>query len=224
MDYYFYSFVTMNKIYIYGLMNPESREIRYVGKTGNINNRYLSHINASKRLKTHLGAWIKSLISKNMLPEIIILEECSEENWEEREITWISFYPNLVNKQKGGNQPSTHKKAFKKYSSSRKKYKVNCSYNNTVYYLGSFVTTIEAERRYDDFQKDPIKIINTLTPKYNKQPIEMLKDNILIREFKSVSEASKELGIIVSNISANCRGKNKTCRGYVFRYKSTDEE
>lgn len=211
-------------IYIYALQNPETKQIRYVGKTGNIKNRFNSHLSSSQKLKTHLGSWIKSLINNNLIPEIIILEECDENNWEEREKYWISQYSNLVNIQKGGNEPYIHKKALKKYSKSGNKYKVNCSYNNTVYYLGTFETIEEAQRTYDEFQINPQNFINKSTNTYNKTSILMYKDNVLIKEYKSVSECSKDLNIPVSNISANCRGKYKTCRGYVFKYKNLTEE
>ena len=212
------------KIYIYALQDPFTEEIRYVGKTGNIKNRFNSHINSSKKLKTHLGAWIKSILLKNSIPNIVILEECSSDNWEEREIFHISNYSNLVNFQKGGNQPILHKKATKKFSKSKNKYRVRCSFNNTVYYLGTFLTESEAVSTYDDFQKNPFYYINNINKKYNKNPILMYKNSILIKEYLSVSDASKDLNIPVSNISANCRGKYKTCRGYVFKYKHTEEQ
>lgn len=53
----------------------------------------------------------------------------------------------------------------------------------------------------------------------------MYKGGKFIKEFTSVTHCSKELNIPVSNISANCKGKYKTCRGFVFKYKQslTDE-
>lgn len=40
----------------------------------------------------------------------------------------------------------------------------------------------------------------------------------LNRVFKSQSEAAKELGLGVGNINNCCRGRNKTCGGYHWRY------
>lgn len=104
------------KIYIYSLSHPISKEIRYVGKTGNIKNRFSSHLNSSKKLKSYLGSWIKSLLYQDLIPEINILEECTADNWQDREKYWISCFTNLVNIQKGGNEPVFHKKGFKKFS------------------------------------------------------------------------------------------------------------
>lgn len=40
--------------------------------------------------------------AKNIVPEMLILEECSKDNWSEREVYWVASYPNLTNKSKGG--------------------------------------------------------------------------------------------------------------------------
>ena len=39
-----------------------------------------------------------------------------------------------------------------------------------------------------------------------------------IDEFESVSFASKELNIDRRQISANCNGKQKTCKGFIFKF------
>lgn len=40
----------------------------------------------------------------------------------------------------------------------------------------------------------------------------------LIKKWNSISEASRKLHIACSGISACCRGVNKTCNGYVWKY------
>lgn len=44
-----------------------------------------------------------------------------------------------------------------------------------------------------------------------------LKDE-LIKIWDSVREASKEMGVSHSNIIACCRGRQSTCKGYIWRY------
>jgi len=39
-----------------------------------------------------------------------------------------------------------------------------------------------------------------------------------IKEFKSQTEASKELKIYYGNISACCLGKQKTAGGFIFKF------
>lgn len=207
------------KIYIYSLSDPNTNEIRYIGKTGNIKNRYNSHLSASRHLKTHLGSWIKSLLAKNILPIINIIEECTLDNWEKREIYHISQYTNLVNHSKGGNEPLIIKSNIKGYVKSGNKYKVSCSFNNTVYYLGTFNTIIEAKQVYNHFQENPLYYINSIKPKHNRNGVNMYKDNILIKSFKSIADCARYINTEGTYISNCCKGKCKQHKGYSFEYK-----
>jgi group I intron endonuclease len=90
-----------NKNYIYGLIDPRSNKIRYVGKTNNPDQRLFDHIRHSKHKTTYKDKWIRSLLEIGLNPTITILEECGD-NWVEREIHHISLYENLTNLTKGG--------------------------------------------------------------------------------------------------------------------------
>jgi group I intron endonuclease len=90
-----------SKNYIYGLIDPRTNQIRYVGKTNNIKQRLFDHIRHSKLKITYKDKWICNLLSQNLKPIIVTLEECGE-NWAEREIYHISLYENLTNLTKGG--------------------------------------------------------------------------------------------------------------------------
>jgi hypothetical protein len=97
----------MKKAYIYILKCPEGN-IRYVGKTINPKKRLSSHISEAKRNKgrRYVLNWIQSLISKSLLPVIEIIEECDDDNWQEREKYWVEYYrkliPDLCNNADGG--------------------------------------------------------------------------------------------------------------------------
>lgn len=96
------------KVYIYSLNDPDSLSIRYIGKTINIKRRLSSHINEAKRGKgrRYVLNWIKSLLDVNKKPIINIIEECDQDNWEEREKHWVNYYRkiilNLCNNADGG--------------------------------------------------------------------------------------------------------------------------
>lgn len=98
----------MNKVYIYSLNDPDTLQIRYIGKTGNLKKRLYSHITEAKRSKgrRYVLNWINSLLSSNKKPIINIIEECNDSNWQERERYWVSYYreiiPNLCNNADGG--------------------------------------------------------------------------------------------------------------------------
>ncbi len=76
---------------IYGLSsNCEPENIRYVGKTTNLEKRLKRHL-SKYYLKddTYKNRWIKSELKQGHKIQIIILEEVSNEVWEECEIKWI---------------------------------------------------------------------------------------------------------------------------------------
>jgi len=92
-------------IHIYGLADPITKDIRYIGKSERVKERYANHMNDNS--KTHKVNWIKSLKSKGQKPFLIILEELSDtDNWQEKEIFWIKTAKdknwNLVNSTNGG--------------------------------------------------------------------------------------------------------------------------
>jgi hypothetical protein len=51
------------------------------------------------------------------------------------------------------------------------------------------------------------------------KPIIAFKNNIQI-EFNSISDASKELNIKIPNIVCTLKGRQKTAKGYTFKYKT----
>lgn len=91
--------------YIYALLDPETNEIRYIGKTDNPSERLKNHLN--EQGKWHRINWIKSLKKRGLKPIMQIIEEVVEgTNWEEREKYWIAYYrhigTNLTNGSDGG--------------------------------------------------------------------------------------------------------------------------
>lgn len=89
--------------YIYGLRDPLTKCIRYVGQTvNNPNKRYSQHLHeADKDTNTAKRLWIKSLKKKGLVPELVILEECSDEELNARESYWIQDTIQLHPKGRG---------------------------------------------------------------------------------------------------------------------------
>lgn len=82
------------KYVIYGLIDPTTKLLRYIGLSANMYNRYYSHVAPSMLVdNTHKNNWIKSLIKRNLKPIMEIIEVCdSEEVLPEREAYWIAFH------------------------------------------------------------------------------------------------------------------------------------
>ncbi len=96
--------------FIYTL-SDKNGHIRYIGKTNTPRKRIYSHIQECKTSnKSHKINWIKSLLAKNEVPIIDILEEVSIDDWKNSEIYWIEQFrqwgfnlTNLTNGGQGGN-------------------------------------------------------------------------------------------------------------------------
>lgn len=86
----------MTKItHIYGLVDPFTREIRYIGKTIlNPSQRLCSHVSEARRSDIdrrhyHKNRWISNLLAKGAYPEVIILETVLSDDWQDAEKRWI---------------------------------------------------------------------------------------------------------------------------------------
>lgn len=82
---------------IYGLVDPNSNEVRYVGKAIDLYTRIRNHYKPSRLIaKTHKNNWLKTLFIDGLKPLVIILEICeSEKELNECEIKWIKYYREL---------------------------------------------------------------------------------------------------------------------------------
>lgn len=100
-----------DKVYIYGLYDPRDDSLRYIGKTIHPKSRLWDHITdaKSRALANGKAQWIRELLELDLYPELRILEECTKENWIEREIQWIADEiakgTELFNIAEGGDNP-----------------------------------------------------------------------------------------------------------------------
>jgi len=113
-----------NNYHIYKLIDPTTKKVRSVGVTTcYLQKRFYQHKYSAKKLrKTHCAKWINSLLKNNLQPIIELIETCNENNWEEREIYWISYFENLTNHLPGGKGVVLNRKkeSLEKSSSSKK--------------------------------------------------------------------------------------------------------
>ncbi len=78
-------------VMIYGLYDPRNDELRYIGKANDLDRRLWQHINDAKNgQKTYRSDWIRSLLELNVIPAIKLLEQSTENAWQEDEKAWIA--------------------------------------------------------------------------------------------------------------------------------------
>lgn len=74
--------------HIYGLVDPETGEIRYIGKSIRPAQRLQNHMNEVSNC--HRSHWLQSLKRRGLRPELVILESVHGEwPWQESERYWI---------------------------------------------------------------------------------------------------------------------------------------
>lgn len=94
---------------IYGLADPDSKLIRYVGKSNKPESRYEQHLQDTDGPKS---AWIKNLLAQGKRPVLQIIEVCDYAVWEDKERFWIAHYrklQTLFNRTAGGDQSYTER-------------------------------------------------------------------------------------------------------------------
>ena len=70
----------METVFIYVLIDPESNQIRYVGKTTDIKRRLRRHISERFLHNSYKDRWIRKIVDSNVLPEIEIIDEVDKIN------------------------------------------------------------------------------------------------------------------------------------------------
>jgi hypothetical protein len=76
-------------IYIYSLCDPNTTEIKYIGKTNNIKSRYKGHVRFNSK-NGYKKNWIDKLKKNNQKPIIEVIDEVSSLEWRFWEKYWIS--------------------------------------------------------------------------------------------------------------------------------------
>lgn len=98
----------MERPSIYGLLDPATGEIRYIGKANRPSQRYAGHIRDARRRNTPVYCWIRSLEEAGKRPRLKVLVDGSDD-WRRDERVLIasarSRGDRLLNIADGGDEP-----------------------------------------------------------------------------------------------------------------------
>lgn len=225
----------MTPTYIYGLVDPNTKDIRYIGKADRPEERLQEHLTPyflSK--KWHKNFWLLSLLKKNQKPKLIIIEKVSQETWKEREIFWIRFYTKLgaqlTNSTNGGegisgwhHSDSAKEKIRKAHlghlvslATREKLRKANlgkCHSTATRLKISKISQITSRDNKFSNFAKQQCRLA------CKKETNQFSKENQFIRSWDCISDAAKKLKINKSTIVQCCKEKLKSAGGYTWRYK-----
>ena len=200
----------MKKFLIYALLDPESEEIRYIGKSCNGLARPKQHFYPSSlRVHSYKNSWMKSVFSRGLRPGIRVLQEFdSKTHLAAAEMYFISGYKRigsrLTNLTDGGGgvvNPSPISRA--KMSAAK---------------LGKKRQPISDETR----RRLSESVRQSRTQEYRLRasawkggcPIQEISTG---RIFPTVREASRVLGLDPGSISKVLAGERPHSKGYTFR-------
>lgn len=78
---------------VYALSDPRTNEVRYVGMTHNVNQRYAQHICRIDKSNQTKQAWIDALKTQHLHPVLTVIEEGLEKSIAlVREKYWLQVY------------------------------------------------------------------------------------------------------------------------------------
>lgn len=91
--------------YIYALVDPDTGQPRYVGKSDNPIYRFRRHLKDDS--DTHKSRWIRTLLRNGKFPKLRVLQAVRFDEWQEAERYWIAQfrYCELTNSTEGGIGP-----------------------------------------------------------------------------------------------------------------------
>lgn len=227
---------------IYKITSPSNRI--YIGQSSNVKERFNAYkqLQKSKFLTKLYRSFLKYGIENHKFE---IIEECLPELLNERERFWQDYYN--VTSKKGlncrltttenksgelseetkrkigaGNKGKIVSEEAKLKISNSKKGKMSLEQKNLV------IKNLEKARKNNDYS-------HTRTEKFKK----FSRDNMLrikkdsstvilqysksgdfIKEWSKIDDAAKHYDILNSAISNNLKGKSKTCKGFIWKYKN----
>lgn len=214
---------------IYSLNDPDTLQIRYIGKTVNsLKKRLSGHITWAKypRNKTHIANWVRFLLKENKRPIICLIEEVSDDLWIEREQYWIAFYKDIICNHSIGGEPGgvgyictqIHKDKISSSLLGRKRSKEECE-NISKGKKGMIVkeSTKEKLRQYNLGKKQSLEC----RIKKSKFPVLQInsKTDEILAEYPTLGFAQEITGFLKGNIVSVISGRLKTYKGFKWRYK-----
>lgn len=180
-------------------------EVSTLGNVKSLNYRGSGKERLLKPIKIKLGYCVVGLY-KNTKPKIFTVHK----------LVALAFIPNIQN-----SPMINHKNEIKTDNRVENLEWCDCKYNLNYGTCKERISKKMKGRKLSEETKQKMSKPKSEEHKQKlRKPIfQFTKDMVFVREFDSATTASQELNINNSHITACCRGKRKTCGGFVWRYK-----
>jgi hypothetical protein len=194
---------------IYKILNPDTLEVKYIGKTTEALNRRLNkHIH--NRGKTIMSKWCLKYKLLNKRPIIQLIERITFDKWEEREKYWISYYKNqgynLLNITEGGDEGC---KGYSHTKEAKARISLLNSRPKSKQWIENAAEAIRKQRATPIIQ-------------YNKEMIEIKRWKSFYEAAEFIHPTNKKSAI--KNIHSCCNQKRPSAYGYIWRYESIESK
>lgn len=209
---------------IYILIDPRDRQVRYIGKTNNPDERFKNHMNRGHNKLSYKRNWIESLKKLKLKPIMQIIDIVLIDEWIFWEKYWISQFKswgfNLTNHTEGGDgctfgNKTSFKKGHISWNKGTAKLKIlkgtkGKEPNSVKYYFQKSHTPWNKYTKGIKLKKDKnVYQYSGLTGKF-------------IKQWNTAKQASMELELNEESIGQCCRNKSRTCGGYIWKYSYFD--
>jgi group I intron endonuclease len=232
----------MSKFLIYGLIDPDTLQIRYVGLSSTGLKRPNDHTKPYKLYRkdrkstnfTHCQLWLQKLVKSGKKPGIIVIQEhATQAELSDSERFWIKHFRllgnDLTNMQDGGYE--CHHRGYKHSAETIQKLQVSAKARyekdpssmqkaieaSAVKSLGSKRTKESIEKRQATRRARGIVSDASKFRKYTEaKKVPVMDQNGKV--YASISEAAKAINSTSSNICKHLQGKFKQVKSFKFQY------
>lgn len=211
---------------IYKITSPTNRI--YIGQSRDIERRWRYYYSNIITIKQHIKLHRSILKYGVENHKFEVIEECSIEQLDEREIHWINHYDSIkqgLNVGLGGSGGNGLLNKGKKHTSTTINKMKQWWNMNKKSRPQEVIDKIKQTKR-----NNPRITTNEMVLKYretapNKKTVEQYSlDGVKLAEFNSINEAARQTNSSKDGISFCCNGRQNTSNGFVWKFKNKNNK
>ncbi len=210
-----------NLCYIYTLTDPNTQQVRYVGKTINPKVRFRSH-KKDKKGRSYRVNWIKSLRKQKLFPIFEILDIVDNNDWEFWEQYWICQFKVWGFKLVNANAKGTGAINFKHSEETKKRISISSTNRKHSEETKKLMSDNKKGIIFSDSHIENLREshLGQKNENFFKGIIQInIKTGEIIQKFKSLTEAEYITGINNSSLSRCCKKNGKSAGGFYWCYE-----